>query len=272
MTDSTLHAVDVKARAAGQWPDILASIGGIDRRLLDGKHHPCPRCGGTDRFRMIDEQAGAVLCNQCFNERNGDGFAALQWLTGKPFRDVLRSVADYTGVTTSNGNGHVRQNGNGSRRGKIVTTYDYRDESGELLFQVCRMEPKDFRQRRPDGNSGWTWKTKGVRRVLYRLPELLVADPSEIVFIVEGEKDVDRLRSMGLVATCNAGGAGKWRREYADCLQDRHVAIIADNDAPGMKHAETVARSLHETAASVKLVELSDVGQRKGFDVSDWLG
>jgi hypothetical protein len=33
----------------------------------------------------------------------------------------------------------------------MVATYDYRDESGNLLSQVCRFEPKDFQQRRPDG-------------------------------------------------------------------------------------------------------------------------
>jgi hypothetical protein len=43
---------------------------------------------------------------------------------------------------------------------RIVATYDYQDEHGNLLLQVCRMEPKDFRQRRPDGNGGWKWSTK----------------------------------------------------------------------------------------------------------------
>jgi putative DNA primase/helicase len=57
--------------------------------------------------------------------------------------------------------------------GKIGATYDYLDEVGSLLFQVCRMEPKDFRQRRPDGNGGWDWRLGDTRRVLYRLPELL---------------------------------------------------------------------------------------------------
>ena len=51
---------------------------------------------------------------------------------------------------------------------------------------------------------------KGVRRVLYRLPELL-ARPDEPVYVVEGEKDADRLASMGLLATTNSGGAGKWQ-------------------------------------------------------------
>src|SRR5215471_19110752 len=52
---------------------------------------------------------------------------------------------------------------------QIVAEYDYRDEKGELLFQVVRYQPKDFRQRRPDGSGGWIWKLNGTRRVLSRL-------------------------------------------------------------------------------------------------------
>lgn len=76
---------------------------------------------------------------------------------------------------------------------RIVATYNYRNETGELLFQVVRYEPKDFRQRRPNGNSGWDWSTKGVRQVPYRLPELLERPEGCPVYISEGEKDTDRL-------------------------------------------------------------------------------
>jgi len=91
----------VRAAAARQWPAILTALGGIDPDLLDGKHHPCPKCQGTDRFRLIDADAGAVLCNQCFNSNNGDGFAALQWVTGWKFVDALKAVADYLGIQPS---------------------------------------------------------------------------------------------------------------------------------------------------------------------------
>src|SRR6516165_10140645 len=99
---------------------------------------------------------------------------------------------------------------------KIVKTYDYRDEAGELLFQVVRFEPKDFRQRRPDGNGGWIWKLGDTRRVPYLLPELLEAVASErLIFIAEGEKAVDALIKLGVIASCSPHGAGKWRQEYA---------------------------------------------------------
>ena len=67
----------------------------------------------------------------------------------------------------------------------------------------------------PTSSGGWAWNVKGVRRVLYRLPELL-ARPDETVYVVEGEKDADRLASLGLLATTNSGGAGKWQDQYAE--------------------------------------------------------
>jgi hypothetical protein len=101
--------------------------------------------------------------------------------------------------------------------------YDYRDERGELLFQVVRAPGKRFRQRRPDAGGGWMWNLAGVRRVLYRLPELRAADPQADVFVVEGEKDVETLRGLGLVATTNPQGAGKWRTDLGEPLRGRDV-------------------------------------------------
>jgi hypothetical protein len=150
--------------------------------------------------------------------------------------------------------------------------YDYRDEGGELLFQVVRTpmpNGKTFRQRRPDGRDGWIWDVEGVRRLLYRLPELLAADPSETVYVVEGEKDVETLRASGLVATTNPGGALKWRPEYSAALRSRHVVIVPDNDDVGRTHAADVARSLVGVAASVRVVDLPGLSEQG--DVSDWL-
>ncbi len=153
--------------------------------------------------------------------------------------------------------------------GRIVTAYNYKDAQGILLYQVVRYEPKDFRQRRPDGKGGWIWNLNGVRRVLYRLPELRAADPAEPVFLVEGEKDADNLAALGLVATTNAGGAAKWLEVFAEALRDRVVVLLPDNDEAGRKHAAVVGRSLHGIAGEVRVLDLPDLPP-KG-DVSDWL-
>jgi hypothetical protein len=95
------------------------------------------------------------------------------------------------------------KNSRSSKRGPVVATYDYTDESGALLFQACRHDPKDFTQRRPDGQSGWIWNLQGVRRVLYRLPALIEAVKcGKTVYLAEGEKDADALVEHGFDATC----------------------------------------------------------------------
>ena len=150
--------------------------------------------------------------------------------------------------------------------GHIVAVYPYYDESGRLLFEVCRLAPKRFRQRRPSGE----WGIQGVRRVLYRLPELIAAPKDALVYIPEGEKDCDRLATLwGLVATCNPMGAGKWRSEYAAFLRGRHCVVIADNDEVGHQHAVEIATSLAAVAASVRVLHLQNLPE-KG-DISDWI-
>ena len=104
----------IKAAAVGRWPEILSALGGCPLEILDGQHHPCPKCGGMDRFRMIDAEAGAVYCNQCFSQDNGDGIAALQWATGRPFPDVLAMLADHLGL--QNGNGRARNSHAGRKK------------------------------------------------------------------------------------------------------------------------------------------------------------
>ena len=134
----------------------------------------------------------------------------------------------------------------------IVATYDYTDEKGRLLYQQVRHEPKDFRLRRPDGRSGWIWNMQGVRRVPYRLPEIL--EPEE-VYTTEGEKDADVLWRWGVPAT-TAGGTGKWREEHSNHLSGKRVVILFDNDDKGRKDAIRRARLLLGVASTVKIVEL----------------
>ncbi len=88
----------VKQAAAGRWPEIFAAVGSADHNSFDGNHQPCPKCGGKDRFRLIDAEAGACICNQCLTEKNGDGLAVIQWLTGDDFARSLERVAGHLGI------------------------------------------------------------------------------------------------------------------------------------------------------------------------------
>jgi hypothetical protein len=150
-------------------------------------------------------------------------------------------------------------------KGRIVKTYDYADASGKLLYQACRLEPKSFRQRRPNGNGGWIWQL-GEQRVLYRLADLLKY-PDATVFVTEGEKDADRVAELGQCATTVA--SGKWTDDCVQALAGRDVFIVEDNDEAGRKKAAEAALALHGTAKSIRIVRLPDLPE-KG-DVSDWL-
>jgi 5S rRNA maturation endonuclease (ribonuclease M5) len=171
----------------------------------------------------------------------------------------------------------AHRDGNAGGKPRIIATYDYHDESGNLLFQVVRFEPKDFRQRAPDGKGGWTWRTAGVRKVLYRLPEVIAAVKAGTpVLIPEGEKDANALAGLGFCATCNAGGASrpgdrKWLPEFADVLRGANVFILPDKDEPGRRHAQNVAQSLFGQAARIAIVELPDRDGKPVKDASDWL-
>jgi len=232
---------------------------------------PCPICGGHDQ-RPRDKG------ERCYGFSSEDGLWA--HCTREEYAGLLEQnpeSATYAhklkgdcrcGVqhnpSPADANDHAPQ-----RKRKIVETYDYRSAEGNVVYQGVRYDPKDFRLRRPDGRGDYIWNLDGVERVPYRLPKLLAANRDETVYLPEGEKDVDLLMRLGLVATTNPEGAGKWRDEYTEALKGRHVAILQDNDEAGRKHAGKVAGTLYGEAASVKVVVLPGLPE-KG-DVSDWL-
>jgi RecA-family ATPase len=150
-------------------------------------------------------------------------------------------------------------------KGKVVATYRYTDANGVLLYEVQRLQPKTFRQRRPDGNGGWVWKLDD-QRVVYRWPDLKQF-PDATIFVAEGEKDADRVASLGHCATCVAGN--KWTDDCVQALAGRHCLILQDNDDAGRTKALAAAQALHNTAVSIRIVLLPDLPD-KG-DVSDWL-
>jgi DNA primase len=131
-----------------------------------------------------------------------------------------------------------------------------------------RLDPKDFRQRVPDGRTGWSWSMKGVERILYNLPRIKAAIAEDrIVFVVEGEKDADTLTEIGFVATTNPGGAKKWNADYSQTLLRANVVIIPDNDKAGSGHLDVVAPSLHQAARELRVVRVPAPHK----DVTDWI-
>jgi hypothetical protein len=157
-----------------------------------------------------------------------------------------------------------------------VKRYIYRDETGEPLYCAVRYEPKRFVQWRflgwQDDRPRWDRRQNcmdGVRRVPYRLPELLASASYAIVFICEGEKDADNVASHGLIATTNVGGANNWQPEISEHFRGRQVVILPDNDEAGEQRVIDVAEKLDGIARTVRVLRLPDLPP-KG-DVSDYL-
>ena len=161
-------------------------------------------------------------------------------------------------------------------RATLTKTYSYTDEQGTELFQKCRFEPKRFSQRRkdPDHPNKWIWSTNGVRRPLFRLPEIIQAvAEGRPIYVVEGEKDVEALVSVNLDATTNPDGAGpgKWTKDHTQTLAGANVIIIADKDKPGRTHAQSVASALYGHASSIRVIELPDKNEISVKDSADFL-
>lgn len=121
----------VKDAASGDWEDLLIQYGGLDAETLDGKHHPCPKCGGRDRFRYFADGTGGAICNQCFNSSNADGIATLAWIRGESTSDVLKLLADHYGL--QNGK-HNKQGGKKAPKNFGLT---FREWSDDLAAIFC---------------------------------------------------------------------------------------------------------------------------------------
>ena len=242
--------------------DFAALMEPVARELL-GEHNQDLSKGSELRFGTNGSLSVDLEAGRWYSHEEGVGGGVLDLLAHEL---GLATRAEQLRWLESNGF-KEKSDAKPALKPRIVKTYDYTDENGELLFQAVRMEPKSFRQRRPDGND-WKWSVKGVRQVPYRLPELL-DNPDALVFVVEGEKDADRLAELGLLATCNAAGAGKWSKSHSEPLAHRRVVVLPDNDKAGHDHAEKVRASLVAAGAEVRVVALP--GLQEKADVSDWL-
>ena len=185
-----------------------------------------------------ETSTGGGLLALIVRERGGTRRAAIDW---------IKSL----GIDLASGNGAA---GPPRRR---VAEYVYHDRIGEPLSRVVRWGPeRTFTQERYEPATGKFVGGKrcmaGVQRVPYRLHEW--ADEPGRVFVVEGEKDADRLASLGEHATTNAGGAGKWPKDFAGYFAGREVIICGDNDQAGKKHVRQVAANLAPVARSLRIV------------------
>jgi putative DNA primase/helicase len=210
---------------------VLARLHGV-RPSGAGWKALCPAHADKGPSLSVSEKAGKILLH-CFA---GCSAEAVCTAAGIEIRELFESA-----------------DGKKGGRRKLIATYRYVDEKDVVLYEVLRFEPKDFRQRRPDGHGGWISNLNGVRRVLCHLPDVL---KSGEVIIVEGEKDAETARAMQLCATTGGAASAPWLSEYTEALRRKSVVIIPDADEPGRKKARQVARSLYGKVESLKALEL----------------
>jgi len=260
----TVGTVDFDAIAKAASPGALADAIGA-KKPKRGPNYHCPNAGGhangdKNPSLSIDRKDGRTVAH-CFGcGLSGSPVQLASELWSMSPSDAAERLAGKLGIQTATRN-------RSRSRFEIQETYPYTDEDEQTLFEVVRLKPKDFRQRRPDGNGGWEWRLDGVRRVLYRLPAIIEAVAlGKLIHVVEGEKDVHAIEETGGIATCNPGGAGAWRDRYSETLRDARVRIVADRDAAGREHARAVAASLEGVAESVEIVEAAE-----GKDAADHL-
>ncbi|MFN3562716.1 MAG: DUF927 domain-containing protein [Chloroherpetonaceae bacterium] len=159
---------------------------------------------------------------------------------------------------------------------KEVCSYVYVDENDNVLYERVRYIPKSFAYRRKvDGE--YVYNMQGVKHVLYRLPDVIHSNlKNQMIFFVEGEKDVETLRALGLTATTTGDANAKWIEANADVLEPLHganVVVLCDNDEVGRKYATAVCEALRGKTSKLKLVDLArhvpDFPEKA--DVTDWI-
>jgi hypothetical protein len=237
------------------------------------KASPCPICAGYDGAprgqgrRCHGFRSGDGLYAHCSREEHS-GALPMEVSSGTYAHRLIGNCRcgvrhDPQPDDRSSRNGHTPR--------QIDATYDYVDEQGQVLYQAVRYRPKHFSQRRPDGHGHWINNLVGVRRVLYRLPDVLDAIAQGLMIcVVEGEADVEALRERGYVATTNAMGAKKWHDEYSETLREApDIVIFGDNDGDGRAHVVMVDRSLRGVGQIPRLAQLD--GLPPHGDVRDWL-
>lgn len=214
----------------------------------------CPLHEDKSPSFRVNAEKRVWRCDPC-NE-GGSIIDLVMKLDGVTAGEAMTRLGGPMETNGHNGNGHSvavsPATSKPKERGKFVCAYDYKDEKGEVVYRVCRYDPKDFRQCARKGDQ-WVWSMEGVRMVLYNLPAVMKA---EYVWVVEGEKDADTINAIQFTATSNAGGAEKWKDSYSESLKGKHVFICGDNDEKGQKHVEMLKEKLKAFAKTIRLIEL----------------
>jgi len=265
-------------------PDLIVKLGYGEADKKGFLPSPFRPGESGDSFHLF-ERGGQHFFKDHASGQGGDEINFIKFLRGMDDRAAIELYHELAGVewrkVAATGTAE-RGKSSWSDLGKPVATYVYQNDDGSEALQVLRFAKegggKTFRQRRrarlgERSPNGWIWRVDEGDRVLYRLPELLECPVTTPIFLVEGEKCVEALVSLGLVATCNVAGAGKWQANYTASLAGKWVVMIGDNDEPGRKHVADVSEKLRPVVARLGIIDIASVwpGCPDKGDVADWV-
>lgn len=275
MESGVTDVYDVKMAAQGRWIEILSNLCGIDPVTLNvGRHFPCPKCSGTDRFRLLDENTGALYCNQCFNQKNGDGIAAVGWMLNCDFAESMRRLAAYLGLQESETPIAVDVLTDVARR-KRMPLESFKafgaheaTRNGIVVARVPMYDEMRVQCSVFDMCFGSTEPQLEKGKCAHGVPAgLFVATwpkPGDLVLITEGVKDSAKLHSLGYLAIGLPGAdlGAKFARIFAGC----RVVIVPDRDTTGEEKARLSAARLSGIAESVRIATLPGELKEKDGD------
>jgi Protein of unknown function (DUF3987) len=223
------------------------------------KSNPCPHCGKPDWCYSIGELS---VCNR-------DQPPATGW--------EATSKTDKEGKIF-----YARPQEKKPVRSAQTRYWQYPDRNGDPLVRVARVDDgkggKKIWQEHWDG-SNWQKGLGDVARAsipIYCYADILHAiAQGQPIFIVEGETCADALWNIGIPATTNIGGAGKFAATDArDLRNTRVVVIIPDRDLPGIEHAEKVAGFFPGAQWLYPYPESKaweNLPKSQGLDIADWI-
>jgi hypothetical protein len=176
--------------------------------------------------------------------------------------------------------GLPRSHVGGSKDADKEIRYNYQHLDGSYAWTKTRYVTKGGKKRfrcevLDETTKRWSSGRPDDVPLLFNLAtvaSILATYPTTPLVIVEGEKDVNTAGGLGLLATTNADGAGKWRVEDTRTLIKlgvQKVIVCPDNDGPGIEHGIYIAKTFQSANIEVRWLELPALGAKE--DLSDWV-
>jgi Protein of unknown function (DUF3631) len=223
-----------------------------------GQHYArCPRCSATRKKSgtkclgvKIDDKGAVWRCNHC----------------------------GWSGPEKGSGRRQAQKQQARGEKWTVLAEYIYRDKDDKPFLRVRKCRDADGNKQYPQYHwDGKAWAKgkpklngKAAPKIPYRLPELIAAPDTAVIYFCEGEKDVETLAKLGFTATTTSeGAAAKWDPALTPYFKDRHVVVLPDADKPGRAHGVKVAKAINGAAASLRVLDLYPE-RDDGADVSDW--